>query len=153
MHTSGCSQRKRCFSAGIPTRPFQPAWPERHDEPFADRMNSITNHVVSSRLDGDLAWNNSFLLRGDVVNEVSKLKEHPREDILLYGSNELFNTLLDNALVDDLRVWVFPLVLGQGKRLFHDGNTLRNLELVDSTRFATGVVVLAFRPSAARGLA
>jgi dihydrofolate reductase len=126
---------------------FAGAWPTRTDDPFADRMNSITKHVVSSTLsEGELAWNNSRLIKGDVVTQISELKEQPGKDILLYGSDRLFNTLLDNDLVDDFQIWVFPLVLGDGKRLFQS-TRVSKWQLVDTTMFSTGVVVLAYQPA------
>ncbi len=123
---------------------FAASWPSRTGDDFAARMNSLPKYVVSSTLGGDLEWNNSRVIRGDVVAEVSRLKQQPGEDILLYGSNQLFNTLLDHGLIDDFRLWVFPLVLGSGKRLFRDGNELSKLRLVDATTFSTGVVVLCY---------
>ncbi len=126
---------------------FAAAWPSRSDE-FADRMNSIPKHVVSSTLSAeDLTWNNSHLITGDVAAEVSKLKEQPGKDILLYGSDMLFNLLLDGGLIDDFRLWVFPVVLGAGGQLFHRKNTRRELNLVDTTRFVTGVVILTYQPA------
>jgi len=86
-------------------------------------------------------------LRGDVVEEVCRLKQQPGDDILLYGSQQLFSTLLDRGLVDDFRLWVFPIVLGNGKRLFHPDNKFSKFQLADTTTFSTGVVVLAFQPA------
>jgi dihydrofolate reductase len=111
-------------------------------------MNAITKHVVSSTMrDKDLTWNNSRILTGDVSREVARLKEQPGEDILLYGSNQLFNTLLDHGLVNDFRLWIFPLVRGRGGRLFPDGNALNKLKLVDAKTFQTGVAILCYEPA------
>jgi dihydrofolate reductase len=126
---------------------FAAAWPSRSD-PFADRMNAITKYVVSSTLrDEDLTWNNSKILTGDVAAEVTRLKQQQGGDILLYGSNQLFNTLLDRRLVDDFRLWIFPLVLGRGGRLFPDGNALTKLKLVEAKAFQTGVAILCYEPA------
>jgi dihydrofolate reductase len=124
---------------------FAASWPSRAGDDFAGRMNSLPKYVVSSTLGDNLEWDNSRVIRGDAVAEVSKLKQQPGQDILLYGSNQLFNTLLDHGLIDDFRLWVFPLVLGSGKRLFHDGNEPGNLQLADTTTFSTGVVVLCYQ--------
>ena len=126
---------------------FAAAWPKRTDDTFADRMNSLPKYVVSSTLKDDLDWNNSHVLRGDVVGTVCRLKQQPGKDILLYGSQQLFNTLIDHGLIDDFRLWIFPIVLGGGKRLFQPDNKLSKFQLVDTTTFSTGVVVLAFRPA------
>jgi dihydrofolate reductase len=126
---------------------FAGAWPSRAD-PFADRMNAITKHVVSSTLnDDDLSWNNSRLIDGDVAAEVARLKQQSGQDMLLYGSGRLFNQLLDQGLIDDFRLWVFPLVLGRGGRLFKPGNALNKLRLVDTTSFDTGVAILTYHPA------
>ena len=110
-------------------------------------MNSLPKYVVSSTLKDDLDWNNSHVLRGDVVGAVCRLKHQPGKDILLYGSQQLFNTLIDHGLIDDFRLWVFPIVLGGGKWLFQTDNKLSKFQLADTTTFSTGVVVLAFRPA------
>jgi dihydrofolate reductase len=124
---------------------FAASWPTRIGDDFADRMNSLPKYVVSSTLGDDLGWNNSRVLRGDVVAEVTKLKQQAGQDILLYGSGQLFNTLLDHHLIDDFRLWVFPLVLGGGKRVFHQGNQPGKLRLTDTTTFGTGVAVLCYQ--------
>jgi dihydrofolate reductase len=92
---------------------FAAAWPSRSD-PFADRMNAITKYVVSPTLrEQDLTWNSSRILAGDVAAEVTRLKQQQGDDILLYGSSQLFSTLLGHGLINDFRLWVFPLVLGR----------------------------------------
>ena len=112
-------------------------------------MNSLPKYVASSTLKDDLDWNNSHVLRlrGDVVGAVRRLKQQPGKDILLYGSQQLFNTLIDHGLIDDFRLWIFPIVLGGGKQLFQPDNRLSKFQLADTTTFSTGVVVLAFRPA------
>jgi dihydrofolate reductase len=127
---------------------FADAWPSRTDDAFADRMNDIKKYVLSTTLrDEDLRWNNSQVIKGDVVEALSELKQQPGEDILLYGSRELFNTLLDHQLIDDFRLWVFPVVLGSGKRLFREDNSPNALRLSDTRTFDTGVAILVFRPA------
>jgi dihydrofolate reductase len=127
---------------------FAAAWPLRKNDPFADRMNSIVKYVASSTMqDDDLEWNNSHVVSGDVVDAVRKLKAQPGDDILLYGSRQLFNTVVDAGLVDDLRLWVHPIVLGQSPRLFDAGLGTSKFELVDTTTFSTGIAVLSYQPA------
>lgn len=127
---------------------FAASWPSRTGDDFSARMNSLPKYVVSSTLgDDDLEWNNSQVIRGDVVAEVTKLKQQPGKDILLYGSNQLFNTLLDHHLIDDFRLWVFPLVLGSGRRLFAGHNEPGKLQLADTITLSTGVAVLCYQPA------
>src|ERR1700740_2231596 len=113
---------------------FAAAWPNIKDEQgFANLMNGMRKYVVSNTLeDSDATWNNSRVIRGDVVNEVRKLKARPGGDILVAGSAQLVRTLLDNDLVDEYRLMVFPIVLGRGKRLFHDASKTSKLSLIES---------------------
>jgi dihydrofolate reductase len=134
---------------------FAAAWPSRTGE-FADRINKSPKYVVSSTLE-EPPWENSTVISGDVAGEVSKLKAEPGGNILVAGSVQLVRTLLDNDLVDELRLMVFPVVLGKGKRLFDDGLGKSALELVEARAVGPeGVVVLVYRPaedSAAAGAA
>ncbi len=124
---------------------FAAAWPTRTDpEGFADRMNSVPKYVVSTTLD-HAEWNNSRLIKGDVVSEIAKLKEHASHDILIAGSGQLLNSLMEHDLVDEYRLMTFPVVLGSGKRLFKDGHAAK-LKLVDIQPFRSGVVLLCYRP-------
>ena len=127
---------------------FAASWPSRTGDDFSARMNMLPKYVVSSTLgDDDLEWNNSLVIGGDVVAEVTKLKQQPGKDILLFGSNQLFNTLLDHHLIDDFRLWVFPLVLGSGRRLFAGHNEPGKLQLADTITLSTGVAVLCYQPA------
>ena len=101
---------------------FAKAWPARTDEGFADKFNTMPKYVVSSTLK-DPEWNNSTVLAGDVAEEVAKLKQKHEGDIVVHGSARLVQALLEHGLVDELRLMVFPVVLGAGKRLF--GETSR----------------------------
>jgi dihydrofolate reductase len=103
-------------------------WPSRTGE-LADRMNSIPKYVVSSTLE-DLEWNSSTVLKGDAVNEVSKLKERLKGEIVVPASLHLVHTLIENDLVDELRLMVYPFVLGTGERLFHETSDKLPLRLV-----------------------
>lgn len=125
---------------------FAAAWPSMtDDEGFADRMNSLPKFVVSGTL-GEAVWNNANLIRDNVAEEVSSLKQKPGQDILIYGSGELVGALMQHGLIDECRLWVFPTVLGNGKRLFREGSEAIALNLVETKTFRSGVVLLAYRP-------
>src|SRR5262245_36863339 len=132
---------------------FAAAWPQR-EGPFADKFNSMPKYVVSSTLE-KAAWNNSTVLRGDVVEEVSKLRRAPEGDILVNGSRMLAQTLIEHDLVDELRLMVFPVVLGTGKRLFGDTSDKKRLRLADSKVVGDGVAILVYEraPEPAGGAA
>jgi dihydrofolate reductase len=123
-------------------------WIEREGE-FAERMNSYPKYVASKSLEEPLEWNNSHLLEGDATEGVRELKEEEGKDILMYSSVELMRVLMVKDLVDRLRIWVHPLLLGSGRRLFPDGAEKTELELVDTTTLPNGVVVLDYQPSRA----
>ena len=126
---------------------FAAAWPSMTDEQgFADRMNSLPKYVVSTTL-SEVEWNNSSLIRGNVAEEVSRLKQQVGGDILIYGSGGLVHTLMEHGLIDEYRLMVFPVVLGGGKRLFRDGGDTTTLKLVDTETTGTGVVILTYRPA------
>jgi len=123
---------------------FAAAWPSMTDEEgFADRMNSLPKFVASTTL-GELQWN-AARIQGEVAEEVAQLKQQPGQDILIYGSGGLVHTLMQHDLIDEYRLWVHPVVVGSGKRLFRDGSET-TLRLVDTKTFGSGVVVLAYRP-------
>jgi dihydrofolate reductase len=118
---------------------FAARWPSRSGD-LADRLNTLPKYVVSSTLE-DPDWNNSTVLTGDVVNEVSKLKQELNGAIVVYGSFQLVRTLLEHDLVDEYRLWIFPVVLASGKRFFGDGTIPIALRHVDSRVTKTGVTV------------
>ncbi len=124
---------------------FAGAWPQRQGE-FADRMNSMPKYVVTKTLD-ELEWNNSVPVKGEVAAEVSKLKQEDGGPIIVAGSRTLVHTLIENRLVDEFRLMVFPVVLGSGKRLFPESPDKLSLELVDTKTFATGVQVNTYHPA------
>jgi dihydrofolate reductase len=126
---------------------FADAWPSRDGE-FADKLNSLPKHVVSSTLK-QLPWNNSSVLKGDLGDEVAKLKELYDGDIVVHGSAQLAQGLIESDLVDELRLMVFPVVLGSGKRLFGASGDKKRLELVDTKTVGEGVLILTYaRPTA-----
>jgi dihydrofolate reductase len=122
---------------------FAAAWPSRDGE-FADRFNNMPKYVVSSTL-SDPEWTNSKVLEGDVVEEVRKLRQEPGGDIVVHGSVQLAQTLIDNDLVDELRLMVFPVVLGAGKRLFGETGDKKALRLTDSRTVGDGVAILVYQ--------
>jgi dihydrofolate reductase len=124
---------------------FAEAWPSREGE-FADKFNTMPKYVVSSTLE-DPDWENSTVLRGDVAEEVAKLKQEVDGVILVAGSVQLVQALIDNDLVDELRLMVFPVVLGSGKRLFGETSDKKSLRLADSKMVGDGVAILTYRPA------
>ncbi len=124
---------------------FAGYWPKAKDVVgFADKMNNLTKHVVSTTLK-KVDWNNSRLIKTNVPEEVGRLKQQPGKDILVYGSEKLVNTLLRHDLVDELRLMVHPVVLGSGRRLFDDhAETLKPLKLAESKTFPSGIVLLSY---------
>jgi dihydrofolate reductase len=123
---------------------FAEAWPSRDGE-FADRFNAMPKYVVSSTLE-EPEWNNSTVLKGDVAESVAKLRQQHDGDIVVHGSVRLVQTLLEHDLVDELRLMVFPVVLGSGKRLFGETSDKKRLRLVDSKVVGDGVHILIYAP-------
>jgi len=124
---------------------FAEAWPSREGD-FADKFNSMPKYVVSSTLEA-AEWNNSTVLEGDVIDEVSKLRRDVDGDVVVHGSAQLVQALIEHDLVDELRLMVFPLVLGTGKRLFGETSDKRPLRLADSKVVGDGVAILVYRPT------
>jgi dihydrofolate reductase len=126
---------------------FAQAWPSRSGDPFSDKFNSMPKYVVSQTLK-KADWNNSTILSGNVVEEVKKLRQRLKGDILVSGSARLAQTLIANDLVDQLNLMVFPVILGSGKRLFSDTSGMKTLKLAESKAVGDGVLVLSYRPAA-----
>jgi dihydrofolate reductase len=122
---------------------FADAWPPRAGDEFADKINSLPKYVASRTLQ-DATWN-ATIIKGDVAEEVAKLKEEPGESILKYGTGELDRSLMEDNLVDEFHFWVFPVFAGGGQRLF-DGFDTTHLNLVDTTTFGSGIVVHTCSP-------
>jgi dihydrofolate reductase len=123
---------------------FAKAWPTRDGE-FADKFNSMPKYVVSSTM-GEPEWSNSTVLRGDLAQEVARLRSGIDGDIVVHGSARLVQALIDQGLVDELRLMVFPVVLGAGKRIFGATSERRPMRLVDSKVVGEGVVILVYTP-------
>ena len=131
---------------------FAAAWPsmEETEGEFAVRMNALPKYVASRSLEEPLAWNGT-LLKGDLVEDVGKLKQRPGQDLLIYGSSEVVNALHPHGLIDEYALMVFPVTLGVGKHLFREGTDKTDLELTDATTTSTGVAVLTYRTAAEPG--
>jgi dihydrofolate reductase len=125
---------------------FAAAWPSREGE-FADKLNTMPKYVVSSTLQ-DPEWENSTVLDGDVLDEVARLKRERDGDIVVHGSAQLAQTLIEHDLVDELRLMVFPVVLGGGKRLFAETSDKKPFRLVDSKVVGDGVAILVYARAA-----
>ena len=123
---------------------FAEAWPSREGE-FAEKFNTMPKYVVSSTLE-EPEWNNSTVLKGNIAEEVAKLKQAHDGDVVVHGSAQLVQTLVEHDLVDELRLMVFPVVLGSGKRLFGDASDKKRLRLVDSKTVGDGVAILTYQP-------
>jgi dihydrofolate reductase len=126
---------------------FASYWPgvSSEDQPFADHMNNTPKYVVSTTLD-KVEWNNSTLIKGNVAEEISKLKQQPGKNIGITGSATLVQSLLQEDLLDELGLMIHPVVVGTGRRLFEEGGGQKGLKLVDSRTFSTGVVSLTYQP-------
>ena len=122
---------------------FAGAWPSRKGDPFADKFNSMPKYVISSTLK-KADWNNSTVLSGNVVDEVSRLRQRLNGDIYVHGSGRLTQTLIDNDLVDELHLMVFPIVLGRGKHLFGETSDKKRLKLTSSKMVGDGVAILVY---------
>jgi dihydrofolate reductase len=123
---------------------FAATWPSRGGE-LADQMNRLPKYVVSSTLE-DPEWNNSTLLEGDLVDEVSKLKHDLDGEIVVLGSPQLARTLIEHDLVDELRLIIYPVVLGAGARLFGETSDKKSMHLVDTQTVGDGIAILTYEP-------
>jgi dihydrofolate reductase len=128
---------------------FAAFWPyqDRAEQPFTDYLNDNSKYVVSTTLQEPLEWQNSTLIEGNVAEKIVELKRRPGKDITILGSGALVGTLLQEDLLDELRLMVHPVVVGRGKRLFEEGSDRKTLELVDSKTFSVGVLYLTYRPA------
>jgi dihydrofolate reductase len=125
---------------------FAGAWPQRRDEiGFADKMNAMPKYVVSSTLE-DPEWENSTAVRGDIGEIVSSVKQQVDGEILVAGSRMLAQELLQRGLADEVRLLVFPVMLGSGRRFYPDSPDKLSLELFDCQQFGVGTLALRYRP-------
>jgi dihydrofolate reductase len=128
---------------------FASYWPgvSSEDQPFADYMNNSPKYVPSRTLEGPLEWNNSTLIKGNLVEEIARLKRQPGKNIAITGSVTLVQSLLEQDLLDELGLMIHPVVVGSGKRLFEEGGDPKKLKLVESKTFSTGGVYLTYQPA------
>ena len=126
---------------------FAASWPSREGE-FADKFNNMPKYVVSSTLE-DPDWNNTTVLRGDPKEEVAKLRNEHDGDIVVHGSAQLVHALVENDLVDEIRLMVFPVVLGTGKRAFGETSDKKPMRLASSKTVGDGVNILVYEPARA----
>ena len=123
---------------------FAARWPSRSGE-LADRLNALPKYVVSSTLK-EPKWNNSTVLKGDVVNEVSKLKQELNGEIVVPASFQLLRVLMEHDLVDELRLKIFPVVLGAGERLFGETSHMKPMRLLDTQTVEGRIAYLTYQP-------
>ena len=124
---------------------FAPVWPHVEGA-FAEKFNTMPKYVVSSTLE-DPEWNNTTVLRGDVIEEVGKLRAQYDGDIVVHGSPQLAQTLIEHELVDELRLMVYPVIVGAGKRLFAATSGTKRLQLVKAKTVGDGIHILVYQPA------
>ncbi len=129
---------------------FYKVWPSRTDNPFTEVLNNSPKYVASRTLKEPLPWMNSILLKGDVPAAVAELKSQPVKDLVILGSGELIQTLMKHDLIDTYMLFIHPLVLGSGRRLFPDGTAFSTLQLVDAKPSSTGVVIATYQSKTVR---
>ena len=122
---------------------FAAYWPNAKDEPGADNLNNARKYVVSRTLDR-VDWNNSILIKGDVVEEINRLKGVDGPELQVHGSSNLIQTLLKHNLIDEMQLLVFPVAIGNGKRLFGEGTNPADFKLLESRTSSTGVVIAKY---------
>jgi dihydrofolate reductase len=122
-------------------------WPQvADDDEVAGKLNSLPKHVASTTLD-KVTWNNSTLIKGDLVEEIMKLKAEAGQELQVHGSGKLAQTLIRHGLIDEYRLWFHPVVLGSGKRLFPEGQPSVALKLIETKVTGTGVVIHIYQPA------
>ena len=124
---------------------FFKVWPGRTDNPFTEVLDNTQKYVASTKLKAPLPWKNSALLHGDATDAVEALKKTPGPDLIILGSGELVRSLARRSLVDEYVLFIHPLVLGSGRRLFEDGDAFATLRLTKSLSTTTGVVIATYR--------
>ena len=144
---AGMAEADAMLLGRVTYQEFASYWPYQNsaDQPFTDYLNNTRKFVVSTTLEEPLEWQNSTLIKGNVAEEIAKLKRQPGKDIGIVGSGTLVRSLLRDDLLDEFRLMVHPIVLGNGKRLFEEGGGQKSLELVDSKTFGTGVLYLTYQ--------
>ena len=126
---------------------FYSVWPNRTDNPFTEVLNNTQKYVASRTLKVPLPWMNSSLLKDDVPEAVSALKAQQGKDLVILGSGELIQTLMQHQLIDRYVLLIHPLILGTGRKLFRDGSSYSKLQLVDNKTTRNGVVIATYQPA------
>lgn len=137
------------FMGRVTYQDFAPFWPTSTDEPFASHINKTPKYVVSTTLD-EVEWGNwdkPTLIKGNLPEEINKLKQQSGKNIGVSGSPTLVRSLLRDNLLDELKLMVHPVIIGHGKRLFKEEGDLKKLQLVDSKVTSRGVVILTYQPA------
>lgn len=124
---------------------FAAYWPNAKDEPGANELNNARKYVVSRTLER-VDWNNSTLIRGDAVEEITRLKGLDGPELQVHGSSNLIQTLLKHNLIDEMHLLIYPVVIGAGKRFFGEGAHPSGLKLIDSKTSARGVIITTYEP-------
>lgn len=125
---------------------FAAYWPYIENNPIAEKYNRIHKYVVSGK-PMELSWNNSTLITGDIAAGLKQLKNQDGPNLLVNGSGKMVQTLLEHGLVDIMHLWIFPITIGKGKRLFVEGTQPANWKLVDSKVSSTGVIITSYEPA------
>jgi dihydrofolate reductase len=147
---SGMATSDAMLLGRVTYQDFAAYWPTSTDEPIASHMNNTPKYVVSTTLE-QAEWSNSTLIKGNVVEELTRLKQQPGKNIQIVGSPTLVRSLLQADVLDELGLLLHPVVVGSGKRLFTDGGDLKRLKLVDAKTFSTGVLSLTYQPASNDG--
>jgi dihydrofolate reductase len=124
---------------------FAAHWPYQENDPMAETFDRVNKYVVSTK-NIDLPWQNSILIKGDVINQLKAIKNQDASDLVIFGSSKLVQALLDNQLVDVLHAWIFPITLGKGKRLFNETGPAGKWKLINSTAATTGTIINTYVP-------
>src|SRR5215210_8546412 len=148
-NASGMAAADAMLLGRVTYQEFASFWPYQNsaEQPFTDYLNNTPKYVVSTTLQEPLQWQNSTLIKGNLAEEIAKLKRQPGKDITILGSGTLVRSLLADDLLDELRLMVHPIVLSSGMRLFEEGGDQKALELVDAKTFSIGVLYLTYRPA------
>jgi dihydrofolate reductase len=125
---------------------WEPYWPQHDDNPFGHAINALPKYVPSTTL-RDPAWNNTHVIDGDVEAAIRELKAQSGNELQVHGSGELLRWLLEHDLVDELNLRIYPVLVGDGMRLFPESGQTHNLELIDSRSTSTGVMIQTYRPA------
>lgn len=125
---------------------FAAHWPYIKDDPTADKFNATKKYVVSKTLN-KVNWKNSFIIKNNVAEEINKLKVQDGPELQVHGSSNLVKTLINENLIDEIKIWTFPVTVGKGKQLFGEGTNPSSLKLIDIKSAGTGVIIATYLPA------